>query len=445
MAIARPIRPARPAAPRPAADPVARWRAGAAAALPALYILPLLFVLQVGAVGPVLFMAALALSFAPVAAVPAGRLARAWPVFLVAGFAVLSTSWSAAPWVTLRLSVQLALTVLAGAVLGASERPRRTLVGVWATFAAYAAASLLLGGSVRMGPAQDTAFAGLNSSKNYLADIVSIGLLAGAATLPWALRERRVVLAALVAGALAVEALILYLARSSGAVLGVGVGLAVLAAMLLLGRARGGLKALALASLLVVAGVGGAAATLEGPAVRDGLLQAMGKNDTLTGRVYLWCRAEAIMRGRPWLGTGFGAFWVQGQVDAEGLWAYGGIRDRAGFNFHNAAVEQRVNLGWVGFLLIGAVTLAGAAALAVRSLGAPSGVDAFWTALMAYELSRVGYEAVGPAPFNMGTVMIAAALTFAATPAGTGRRGRPALRRPAGRPRPAGAPDGLPG
>lgn len=420
MAIARPNpirhRPIRHrAAGAPSTDPRVRWRRVMTFVLPVITLLPLLFVPQLGGMGPLLFLLALALCLFPVPLSSAGQIARAGPILLIPAFTALSAAWSTVPATTLWQSFQLAVTLLAGVLIGTSRRPDRTLAGVFVTFAFYAVASIAFGGSVALGPAQDTAFAGLNGGKNYLADIVAIGFLAGVACTIVALRDRRLMLAAVAFCATLIPAYILAIARSSGAILGTTLALTLFGGLLFFKRAPGGMKIL-LAALLLTGTIGMSfTIAVEGKELREDLLAVMGKNDSLTGRVYLWHRAEAIMREQPLLGAGYGGFWVQGQQDAEGLWAYSQIRNRMGFNFHNTQIEQRVNLGWIGYLLIAAITLSCTLLLIVGSVGRASVAAVFWTSFMIYELSRVSYEAIGPAAFNHGSVMMAAAMSFGIT------------------------------
>ena len=75
---------------------------------------------------------------------------------------------------------------------------------------------------------------------------------------------------------------------------------------------------------------------------------------------------------RPLLGTGFSAFWLQGNVAAEGLWQFGGIVDRAGFSFHNTPIELRVALGWIGMVIYFATVLTGGILLVRRFIQKPT-------------------------------------------------------------------------
>ena len=128
------------------------------------------------------------------------------------------------------------------------------------------------------------------------------------------------------------------------------------------------------------------------------------KDPTLTGRTYLWYRASDLIAEKPALGRGYFAFWLQGNIDAEGLWRYAGIRSRSGFTFHNAAVEILVGLGYVGLAVIGTAVLIAAV---VRE---PTPVLAFWLVILLYELSRAPIESVGMTPFYHSTVLVFAAL-----------------------------------
>jgi exopolysaccharide production protein ExoQ len=78
------------------------------------------------------------------------------------------------------------------------------------------------------------------------------------------------------------------------------------------------------------------------------LLAVTGKDVTLTGRAYMWVRAAELIRFNPLLGTGFGAFWVQGNPYAEEIWAHFELTGRGGFNFHNQWYDVGVALGYFG-------------------------------------------------------------------------------------------------
>ncbi len=88
------------------------------------------------------------------------------------------------------------------------------------------------------------------------------------------------------------------------------------------------------------------------------ILDAFGKNTTLTGRTYLW--SEGLKNGleHPALGYGYSAFWVPGRPQAEQYWYEFLIPQKTGFHFHNLFIQTFVDLGLAGFLLMAWMLLA---------------------------------------------------------------------------------------
>jgi hypothetical protein len=78
-----------------------------------------------------------------------------------------------------------------------------------------------------------------------------------------------------------------------------------------------------------------------------GLVQAMGRDSTLTTRTQLW---EDIMRMpvNPLVGTGFESFWLGDR--AKSLWAKHWWHPNQA---HNGYLEVFLNLGWLGVTLLG--------------------------------------------------------------------------------------------
>ena len=80
-----------------------------------------------------------------------------------------------------------------------------------------------------------------------------------------------------------------------------------------------------------------------------GLVEAMGREATLTGRTDIW-KEVLSMDVDPWLGTGFESFWLGAR--AEQLWKkYYWHPNQA----HNGYIEIFINLGWAGVALHGLV------------------------------------------------------------------------------------------
>ena len=109
---------------------------------------------------------------------------------------------------------------------------------------------------------------------------------------------------------------------------------------------------------------------------------------------------------RPLLGLGYQSFWVQGHVEAEGLWRYAQIESRAGFHFHNLYYETAVELGELGVAVMAAMLL-GAGFVAVRlALRSPGPEAAFLCALVIFYAIRVFVELDFLDPFSPGSFLL---------------------------------------
>ncbi|MFQ5790320.1 MAG: O-antigen ligase family protein [Acidobacteriota bacterium] len=80
-----------------------------------------------------------------------------------------------------------------------------------------------------------------------------------------------------------------------------------------------------------------------------GLVQAAGRDSTLTGRTALWAQLLE-MNIDPWFGTGFESFWLGER--AEHFWGLYYWRPNQA---HNGYLEVFLNLGWIGAALLGLV------------------------------------------------------------------------------------------
>jgi exopolysaccharide production protein ExoQ len=371
----------------------------------------LLFILQLGSLGPAAGLGlAGVLAFMNRQALPGLFGARSF-LFLVPLLCMASALWSEDRFASFRSGVEMTATIAAGIVLSLADRKKEVLAGVAGAFAVYNATALALGHYVDVGTAEQ-AFSGLNAGKNFMAELASTGILAALGFALAAAGERRLIWrlgAAAAIAAAAVEVYVLVLARSAGALIALGVGITALG--LLAGVSRLG----AVWRRAAVAGAGlsiAALAIFQEPAARfvsDTALKAFGKDPTLTGRTYLWYRAKQMIAEKPLFGHGFDAFWRQGNPDAEGLWRFAGIEGRTGFNFHNTGVELLVQFGWIGTFMVAAVVLAGTVLLVRRFVLKPDAMTCFWLALIAFELVRTFYETIGPTPFYFSNILLAAA------------------------------------
>lgn len=395
-----------------------------------LLFLPLLFMVQLGTVG-----AAAVAALVPVYVfVRRAYLFEAlWPrlfLFVIPALALFSVVWSEAPKETFRYALQFGLSVMAGLLLSSARDPSAVIKGLALAFLGYVATSVAFGSSVAIGVGLGGyAFSGLSGSKNLLADIAATGLIISIATLMIAVRRRELAWSLLALFAIALDLYVAVAARSAGALLGVGMGAVAmlgLAPLLKVSKAVRAWLTSAVALCLFAAGLSYrwiATNMIEWGA------QVFDKDATLTGRTYLWYRAADLIQEKPMLGRGYYAFWLQGNIDAEGLWRYFGIEERGGFTFHNTAVELLVTVGWVGLIIVAAIALIGAVALVKRFVERPSIALVCWISLFLYMLARTPIETIGIAPFYFSTV-----LAFAALGAAFGRV--PAAQQAAHAPRP---------
>lgn len=79
------------------------------------------------------------------------------------------------------------------------------------------------------------------------------------------------------------------------------------------------------------------------------ILNALGKDSTLTGRTYLWDTAERIMREHPLTGVGADGFWRQEYGAANSITEYFHYDTYVKFSFHNSYLENGVAFGYPGY------------------------------------------------------------------------------------------------
>ena len=337
-----------------------------------------------------------------------------WTVALLPLFAIASTLWSINPPVSAYYATQYLMTALLGLLIGSSTSRRQGFSGVFYAFAVFCVGSAIFGRSVGWGDGGPggTAFAGVVASKNSAGDIAAIGAMASLSYFLQQLVKREFLGALTAAMVLLVQVYLTLASQSSGAVLGLGIGCGFIAcasvACALPSQYR------VLLAIGLVLGLLGIAATSEMwfQPLLDSITAAFGKSPTLTGRAAIWEDAGRLMRERPSFGLGFSAFWVHGNLDAEGIWRTMGIANRTGFNFHNTAFEILVHLGWVGFVLFAVVFCVRTLKLWAKTTYQPDIAMIFWSAFIVYQLSRMYAEARGMKLFDYGTIMLFAAMAM---------------------------------
>jgi len=278
-------------------------------------------------------------------------LKEGWPLFLLPIFALLSTAWSGYPSATFKSASEYLLTTFAAVAAASCVRPKTLLSALLAALALVVA----LSAGVNIARATNV---GLFGSKNNFG-------LAVAMTLPvaWAVaadRRQPGVFRLLGAAAVIGAPPLLLQSDSTGALI------------CSLATATAVCGALALSRLTPVARMGTLAllaCAIAMPVVAwlaggdlDQVLNAVGKDTTLTGRTALWSAAEASIAAHPTLGVGYQAYWQIGSWGAEQLWQISYVANKTGYHFHDTYLEVAVDLGLVGL----AIFLATLAAMLVR-------------------------------------------------------------------------------
>jgi exopolysaccharide production protein ExoQ len=122
--------------------------------------------------------------------------------------------------------------------------------------------------------------------------------------------------------------------------------------------------------------------------IGSGLLQAVGRNPTLTDRTEIW-RLVLGMVQNPIFGSGFESFWLGTRL--EKLWSmYWWHPTEA----HNGYIEIYLNLGWVGLLLLALVLVNGYRTVITafrRNLPAGSLRLAFFAVGIVYNFTEAAY------------------------------------------------------
>jgi exopolysaccharide production protein ExoQ len=373
-------------------------------------IAPLLFIVQLGTLGALIFtVVTLGYAALRVRDIPTMLRGR-WFLLLLPLYMLLSFTWSDIPAETVKHAIEFLITVFAGILIAASPNPRASLLGICAAFAIYTVTSLAAGNEVQLGTTTQTALSGLTDSKNEEADIAASGFIVSMALGFMALRERRKLMLLLVSVVAALQLYAAAAAHSTGAIYGAGVAALTFVGLLVLRATGPSVRA----TFAAVAGVLASSAAfifiVFNTEVLHWVSTTFNKDTTLTGRTYLWDRARDLITERPLLGRGFGAFWQQGNLDAEGLWQFGHIDTRSGFNFHSTIYDILVTMGWVGLTLFALTLLVGMAATTVGYVRKPTLLASFWVTLGVYTIMRMPVESIGMYEYYFSTVLLFALL-----------------------------------
>ncbi|MFP4520453.1 MAG: O-antigen ligase family protein [Oceanicaulis sp.] len=293
---------------------------------------------------------------------------RAWPVLLLAALTLASAAWSLDPGVTLRRSLAVTMTAVFGLWLAARFGWRDLVRLIALMFAVLAAGSFTAGalfpGFGVMADVHVGAWKGLWWEKNTLGAMMawaSLAFCAAAAAAP-SHAERRLWFACL-----ALAILLVLLSTSKTALLATVICVGGPAGVALARRGFGFAAAALFALALGVAALAGV--LLVGPGV---ILEALGRDATLTGRTEIWAVLTGQIAERPLTGYGYGVFWDVEQGPA--FW----VRQETAWpvpTAHNAWLETALAIGVPGTLFALAFVLTGLARAAARLFG---GLSTYW-------------------------------------------------------------------
>jgi exopolysaccharide production protein ExoQ len=323
------------------------------------------------------------------------------PLLILPALAVLSTFWSDAPAATMRGSLELFITVVAIILTACNMRASRMILSVFIAY--FIICALILPYVPNSISSKYALYVPWLGSKN---QVGGCGVTLAAMAMPILIDRTQPILARMsTLFAFPMAFVIIYLAQSGGSTTSIILMLIAfppLAALTLIKfPMRVGLLLFTFALLVVcsffIHDIVDAFVSFR--------VNVLNKDATLTGRTYLWDFAARLSTSHPYLGTGFNAFWLQGNIDAEGLWRWGGIANRSGFNFHNAFVGMRVALGLVGLTLLILTCVGVAFAGFLRQLIRPTVPIAGLLGLLVINYSRAWVEEGLLNPFSIITVL----------------------------------------
>jgi len=292
-------------------------------------------------------------------------------VLLLAGIALLSVVWSDAPEVTLRQAMALLGTTLFAVYFTLRYSLRQQLQLLAWTLGICAVFSLVFGLLIPdfgMPSGIHTAgWHGVFAHRNTLGRMMALSALLFALLAMSARRHRWILWATLI-----VSSVLVLLSRSASA----WVVLASIALLLVVSNVLRWPHATAIPAALFVLLAGGVAVSSIFMNLET-VLGAVGRDTTLTGRTQLWGYVLDKIAERPWLGFGYGGFWLGWDASSAYVWAKTNWRPSFAHNGFLDLTLQIGLLGLVAFLVGLARGLLRAAAL-IRS---ETCREAFWPLL----------------------------------------------------------------
>lgn len=279
-------------------------------------------------------------------------------------WAIASVAWSTNPEDSLRHALALTGTTIAALYLGLHFEPKQQLKLIAYAIGVGAVASALVIIAVPSVGITPDGMQGVYNLKNSLGRVMSLGVLCFA-MLTLSERRRRMVRVVM----FLLCCTLLVLSKSATALVVTVLMLALLPfRKLLYLRTR---QLLAAGAILIPLT---AAATFFIVQSSEDILQALGRNSSLTGRVPLWQLVLTSISDHPILGYGFTAFWNS--------WEGERVIDTVNWNTavphaHNGFLEVWLGLGLIGLALI-LISLSRNFVFALRIARSNRGVEYSW-------------------------------------------------------------------
>ena len=267
-----------------------------------------------------------------------------WWVWLFPLWCILSVLWSDHPHLSLRHGVQLLVTFMVAVTLARRLSPIVFLRILFIALATAGIASLLIGKT-----RADGIWIGIFDSKNYYAfTMVALTLCSFALTMD-PKQDKAWRLAGLAGVLMGIPQIIM--AESAGAAIASLFVLAVALVIIHSHKLPPARRTQRMKWLAILAFVGVLGALAMSDMILNFVFEVTGKDPSLTGRTDLWMVALDQIARSPFLGSGYSAFWVEGNATAEAIWAEFHIGSKSGFNFHNLYLSNAVETGLIGVLL----------------------------------------------------------------------------------------------
>ena len=286
--------------------------------------------------------------------------------------ATASTLWSQSPGASARRALSLATLLIFAlysfSALGLLRTCRIQVASMWiVAFASLIAAAVVPSSGFDYGELAG-AVRGVFQQKNSLGEAMTTGLLALSYMV---LHRRRVVWTDGIHLAVAIGMIVLSRSTTS-LLLAAGVAAATIGLLLLSrGIVWAGLCLLGGCMLVtLILGV-----LIASP---DSLLEALGKDATLTGRSAIWAAIGHAVAGTPLLGFGYSAFWLPDSVTVQRIWAELEWHTPSA---HSGYLDTLLELGVVGlvqFAAMGVLT----AILIARAFVGRRWPDAGWALIV---------------------------------------------------------------